>query len=164
MFCALVFISPNIHGCIGVVSQMPLATLEYVNLADNRTYMQPRTTKDVASVGHYKTSFRNGVVAQMSATDHAGILEYTYPESGGRYVLVDVSHYLPAHGAPRTAQWYSNGQIELSETGQRYKGYGIWRGGWGLGTTDISFLALGNVELTCLTYRRELSGFHVWRV
>ena len=124
---------------------MPLTTLENVNIADNRTYMQPRTTKDVASVGYYKTSFQSGVIAEMSATDHAGILEYTYPDSGETYVLVDVSHYLSAHGAPRTSQWYSNGRIELSENGQRYKGYGIWRGGWGLGEIHISFPEFSSV-------------------
>ncbi|KAI9877042.1 MAG: hypothetical protein M1830_004961 [Pleopsidium flavum] len=117
----------------GVVPQMPLTTIENVNLLDNLTYMQPRTTNDTASPGYYRTSLQNGVTAEMSASNHAGILQYTYPSKGDKYVLVDVSHYLPTQGEPAASQFYSNGMIETSENGQMYSGYGIWRGGWNEG-------------------------------
>ncbi len=112
---------------------MPLTTIENVNVLDNLTYMQPRTTNDTASPGYYKTSLQNGVTAEMSASNHAGILQYTYPSNGDKYVLVDVSHYLPTQGEHVAAQFYSNGMIETSENGQMYSGYGIWRGGWNEG-------------------------------
>jgi putative alpha-1,2-mannosidase len=82
----------------GIVPQMPLTSLDGVNLMDNLTYMQPRSTKDVAEVGYYKTSLANGVVAEISATHHAGIIKYSYPKNERKYVLVDISHFLPSKG------------------------------------------------------------------
>ena len=114
----------------GVVSQMPLATLDGVNVLDNTTYSQPRIGDDSASVGYYKTNLQSGVVAEISASRHAGIIQYTFPLSGGRYVLIDVSHYLPTNGDPEHGQYYSNGHLDISADGRKYSGYGIYTGGW----------------------------------
>lgn len=124
----------------GVISQMPLSTLDGVDVANNRTYMQPRVGKDSASVGYYKTRFRNGITVEMSATDHAGILQYTYPSSTGKFVLVDLSHYLPTHGEPSANQMYSNGKIDIQGGGRMYTGYGIYRGGWNEGMSFLQYL------------------------
>lgn len=115
----------------GLIPQMPLASLEGVNLLDNLTYMQPRTEHDLAEVGYYKTSLESGVVAEMSASMHAGIMRYQFPASGGRHILVDLSHYLPTRG--KESQWYSNGRLEYSDNGSYYTGYGVYREGWALG-------------------------------
>lgn len=115
----------------GLIPQMPLTTIEGVNLLDNLTYMQPRIGDDVASVGYYQTHLKNGVTAEMSASMHAGIMKYQYPEDQGRYVLVDLSHFIPSMG--KKEQWYSNGFIERSADGSWYSGYGIYREGWAWG-------------------------------
>ncbi|KAI9168100.1 glycosyl hydrolase [Paramyrothecium foliicola] len=115
----------------GLIPQMPLTTLEGVNLLDNLTYMQPRSEHDVAEVGYYKTSLRNGVTAEMSANMHVGIIKYQFPSEGSRHILVDLSHYLPTRG--KESQWYSNGVLEQSEDGSWYSGYGVYREGWSLG-------------------------------
>ncbi|WYZ38518.1 hypothetical protein EsH8_III_000432 [Colletotrichum jinshuiense] len=115
----------------GLIPQMPLTTLEGVNLLDNLTYMQPRVGHDVAEVGYYKTSLENGVTAEMSASMHVGIIKYEFPSDAGRHVLVDLSHYLPTRG--KESQWYSNGQLERSDDGSWYSGYGVYREGWSLG-------------------------------
>ncbi|KAI1798496.1 glycoside hydrolase family 92 protein [Daldinia bambusicola] len=116
----------------GLIPQMPLTSLEDVNVLDNLTYMQPRTSPDVAEVGYYKIELQNGVTAEMSAAMHAGIIKYTYPRNvDGHYVLVDVSHYLPSTGDK--GQFYSNGRIERSNDGTSYLGYGVYRGGWSSG-------------------------------
>ncbi|ORY68498.1 alpha-1,2-mannosidase family protein-like protein [Pseudomassariella vexata] len=115
----------------GLIPQMPLTTLEGVNLLDNITYMQPRVGDDVASVGYYKTQLENGVTAEMSASMHAGVMKYQYPENEGRYVVVDISHFLPSIG--KKEQWYSNGVIERSDDGTTYSGYGVYREGWATG-------------------------------
>ncbi|KAI3397156.1 hypothetical protein diail_11130, partial [Diaporthe ilicicola] len=76
---------------------MPLTTLENVNLFDNLTYIQPLVAKDEAEVGYYKTRLQNGVTAEISASMHAGIMKYQFPEDGdGKYVLVDI----PRRGLP----------------------------------------------------------------
>ena len=93
----------------GVVSQMPLVSLSNVNVLDNLTYMEPRVGNDTARVGYYKTTFSNGIVTELSATKHAGFLQYTFPEGTERHVLVDVSHYLPSNSGGNQAQFYSNG-------------------------------------------------------
>ncbi|KAI1762406.1 glycoside hydrolase family 92 protein [Hypoxylon sp. FL1150] len=73
--------------------------------------MQPRVGEDVAQVGYYKTQLQNGVTAEMSASMHAGIMQYTYPkEADGRFVL-------------------SNGKLERSDDGTSYTGYGVYREG-----------------------------------
>ncbi|KAI8956480.1 glycoside hydrolase family 92 protein [Daldinia sp. FL1419] len=116
----------------GLIPQMPLTSLDGVSLLDNLTYMQPRVGPDVAGVGYYKTQLQNGVTAEMSAAMHAGIIKYTYPKSSdGRYILVDVSHYLPSTGDK--GQFYSNGKIDRSLDGASYSGYGVYRGGWSSG-------------------------------
>ncbi|KAK8855730.1 secreted glycosidase [Apiospora arundinis] len=115
----------------GLIPQMPLVTLEDVNLFDNLTYMQSRTREDVASVGYYRTHLQNGVTAEMSASMHAGIMRYQYPEKGGRYVLVDLSHFIPSTG--KKEQFYSNGFMERSDDGSWYSGYGVYREGWAWG-------------------------------
>ena len=112
---------------------MPLTSIEGINLLDNLTYMQPRTEHDEASVGYYKTSLQNGVMVELGASMHAGIIQYTFPSNSKRYVLVDLSHYLPAQGGV-AGQWYSNAHIDLSENGSQYSGYGVYRGGWSKGT------------------------------
>jgi putative alpha-1,2-mannosidase len=121
----------------GLVPQMPLTSLDGVNLMDNLTYMQPRTVLDEALVGYYKTTLANGVSAEMSATHHAGILKYSYPIDGEKYVMVDISHFLPSKG--KKEQWYSNGMIETSPDGSWYSGYGVWREGWSQGQSAFSF-------------------------
>ena len=47
--------------------------------------------KDDASVGYFKTQLKNGVKLELSASRHAGIMQYSFPK-GDKNVLVDVSH------------------------------------------------------------------------
>ncbi|OTA98745.1 glycoside hydrolase family 92 protein [Hypoxylon sp. CI-4A] len=113
----------------GLIPQMPLTTLDGVNVLDNLTYMQPRVGHDVANAGYYKTQLQNGITAEMSASMHAGIMSYAYPQDAeGRYVLVDISHFLPSPGGK--SQRYSNGKLERSDDGSWYSGYGVYRQGW----------------------------------
>lgn len=112
----------------GVVSQMPLLTLEGVNVVDNLTYMQPRSQRDRASVGYFRSDFRNGLVTELTATSHVGFLQYSIPEGTSEsHILVDVSHYLPAYDGNQ-AQAYTNGEIQLSSDGSSYTGWGVYRG------------------------------------
>lgn len=46
---------------------------------------------DEASVGYYKTRLESGVTVELSASRHAGIMEYSFPD-GEKHVLIDVSH------------------------------------------------------------------------
>ena len=116
----------------GVVAQMPLATLEGVNVLDNLTYMQPRIGNNSASIGKYTTNLENGVTVTMAASMHAGLLNYT--STGQKHILVDLSHYLPTPGEAVASQAYINGRIDVSDDGRQYTGYGTWRGGWNEGS------------------------------
>ncbi|TAQ84344.1 hypothetical protein B7494_g7330 [Chlorociboria aeruginascens] len=115
----------------GLIHQMPLSTLDGVNVMNNFTYMQNRTEVDKASVGYYKTVLANGVTAELSATNHSGIVQYTYSAGTERHILVDVSHYLPSSSEPNKGQFYANGYLERSENGTTYQGYGVHRGSFG---------------------------------
>jgi hypothetical protein len=109
---------------------MPISTLENVNVLDNFTYMQERMEPDVANVGYYKTVLSNGITAELTATAHAGIVQYSFASGGERHILVDVSHMLPSSGEAQHSQFYSNGFLERSPDGRQYQGYGVYRGGF----------------------------------
>ena len=109
---------------------MPLSTLENVNVLDNFTYMQERVEPDVATVGYYKTVLANGVTVEISATAHAGIVQYNFTSGAERHILVDVSHFLPSSGEAQHSQFYSNGFLERTPDGKMYQGYGVYRGGF----------------------------------
>ncbi|CAL5867506.1 uncharacterized protein PFLUO_LOCUS1725 [Penicillium psychrofluorescens] len=119
----------------GVVGHMPLTTLDGVNVLDNTTYMQPRVGHDRASVGYYASQLANGANVELSASQHAGFFQYNYPSHGDRIVLADVSHNLPSgiDAEFPKSQTYSNGQMIVQNGGQRFVGWGVWRGGWGGG-------------------------------
>lgn len=117
----------------GIVPQMPLTTLQGVNVLDNLTYMQSRMGNDTASIGYFKTKLANGVTTEISASQHTGLLRYTFPESSNKYILLDLSHYLPTQDEPAGEQLYSNGHIDVSPGSDMYSGYGTWRGGWNEG-------------------------------
>lgn len=56
---------------------------------------QNRSTADTAQVGYYKSSLADGIGIEVSATEHAGLYQYSFP-SGQNSVAVDVSHVLPS--------------------------------------------------------------------
>ncbi|KAI0015442.1 alpha-1,2-mannosidase family protein-like protein [Xylariomycetidae sp. FL0641] len=139
----------------GLIPQMPLTTLSGVNVLDNLTYMQPREGQDEARVGYFKTKLASGVTAEMSASMHAGIMQYSYPaDADGRYVLVDLSHFLPSIG--KTEQYYSNGLLERSEDGSWYSGHGVYRAGFSMGPSYPVFFC-GRFDTTP-TSARFFSG------
>jgi putative alpha-1,2-mannosidase len=112
----------------GVVSQMPLVSLDGVNVLDNLTYMEPRAGNDMASVGYCKSTFQSGITTELSATSNAGILGYTMPGHATSHILVDVSQYLPSNGGGYQSQFYVNGKIGVSSDGKQYGGWGIYKG------------------------------------
>ncbi|RAL10842.1 uncharacterized protein BO97DRAFT_444331 [Aspergillus homomorphus CBS 101889] len=117
----------------GIIPQMPLTSIAPpVNLLDNLTYSQPRVGNDTASVGYFATNLQNGVRVELSASRHAGIMQYSFPE-GEKHILVDISHYLPGSPHDPNGQFYVAGEIQLEDDGQAYTGYGTYIGGWNNG-------------------------------
>ncbi|KAL2815526.1 glycosyl hydrolase family 92-domain-containing protein [Aspergillus granulosus] len=117
----------------GIIPQMPLTSISPpVNILDNLTYSQPRIGQDTASVGYFRTQLQNGVQIELSASRHAGIMEYSFPK-GEKHILVDLSHYLPGSPNDPNGQFYIGGEIQLLENGQSYSGYGTYIGGWNNG-------------------------------
>jgi putative alpha-1,2-mannosidase len=101
----------------GIIPQMPLTSIAApVNLLDNTTYWQNRVGDDVASVGYFKTKLENGVSVEVGGARHSGFMQYSFPE-GGKYVLVDVSHYLPSETGGYSNQYYVGGEIHLQPNG-----------------------------------------------
>ncbi|OKL58141.1 hypothetical protein UA08_06477 [Talaromyces atroroseus] len=117
----------------GIIPQMPLTSVDApVNLLENLTYAQPRVGNDTASVGYFRTTLQNGVVAELSASRHAGIINYSFP-SGEKYILVDVSHYLPGSPGDTSSQFYVAGEIKINREEGSYEGYGTYVGGFNNG-------------------------------
>lgn len=72
----------------------------------------------------------NGVEAEMTATQHAAHLRYTYPKDQDMHVLVDLAHVIPGFDQPQEAQRYRGGALWLTEDGQSYSGYANYATGW----------------------------------
>lgn len=114
----------------GIISSMPLTTMEGVNVLDNTTYWQDRVGQDRASVGYFSSNLENGVNVEISGARHSGIIQYNFP-SGEKRVLVDVSHYLPSETSSKGhGQYYAGGEIELQKGGRIYTGWGAYGGGF----------------------------------
>ncbi|ORY23917.1 glycosyl hydrolase family 92-domain-containing protein, partial [Naematelia encephala] len=116
----------------GVVSQMPLAgSLDGINLADNTTYFQNRSyTDEEATVGYFKTKLLSGVTAEMTATQHAAHLRYTFPSDQAAHILVDLAHVIPGYDQPQEAQRYRGAKMWLGEDGSSYYGSANYAVGW----------------------------------
>ncbi|KAF1357520.1 putative alpha-1,2-mannosidase [Lizonia empirigonia] len=113
---------------------MPLTSIEApVNLLDNRTYWQGRVGEDKATVGYFKTELENGVVTELSATRHAGFMQYEFSVEEKKHVLVDVSHYLPNVVGGYCTQTYREGEIKFSQDQKSYEGHGTYAGGFNEG-------------------------------
>lgn len=83
---------PSLMISLQVVSQMPVkgnVSNPLVDLGQNRSM------NDTARVGYYQSSLANGIDIEVSATEHAGMYQYTFP-SGQNSIVVDVSHVLPS--------------------------------------------------------------------
>lgn len=105
---------------------MPLTDVSSpVNLLDNTTYFQRRLGNDTAEVGYFKMQLENGISVELSGARHSDIMEYTYPPSSEKHILVDVSHYLPDGRGGSSVQVFIGGEIQLDEGGKQYTGYGI---------------------------------------
>lgn len=140
---------------------MPLTgTLASINLADNNTYAQNRSLGDEsASVGLFTTTLLDGIRIHITATNHSGLIRYTFPSSStaenssttaaatetnafettkssdDAHILVDLTHVLPAQN-PTTqsySQQYLRGDLHIRQgsNGQpSYYGSATYTGGW----------------------------------
>lgn len=72
----------------------------------------------------------NNVEAEMTATQHAAHLRYTYPAGQDMHILVDLAHVIPGFDQPQEAQRYRGGALWLTEDGQSYSGYANYATGW----------------------------------
>lgn len=114
----------------GIIPQMPLTTLDNVNVLDNTTYWQKRTGPETTKVGYYATALENGVGIELSGARHSGIMQYNFP-AGDKHILIDVSHYLPSEtSSSGNGQWFNGGEIQIQPGGKVYTGYGAYGGGF----------------------------------
>jgi putative alpha-1,2-mannosidase len=125
----------------GVVSQMPTLGTMVDPLADVSV---KRATGDQGSVGYFKSSLENGIVVELAATAHAGLLQYGFPQGQGGSVIVDVSHVLPSFRPFGLSQKYHGGSISVAANG--YYGSGTYSNGWNLCELMISPRPEGEVN------------------
>lgn len=113
----------------GVVSQMPVMGNISNPLAD---HSDTRAAPDTSEVGYYKSSLGSGITVELAATDRAGFYSYTFPCSGPRNIIVDVSHVLSSYRGQGLEQHYQGGSIAVGKDGNqtRYYGYGSYDNGW----------------------------------
>lgn len=113
----------------GTVSQLPVLGDVSNPLVD---LSSPRASGDQAHVGSYSMSLSSGIQVELAATNHAGLLSYSFPVSSQANVVVDVSHILPSFRGLGLGQNYVRGNITVSDDGH-YEGSGTYNNGWNLG-------------------------------
>lgn len=112
----------------GVVSQFPVIGDVVNPLVD---LSQSRASADQASVGHYQTTLTSGIQTELAATEHAGLLQYTFPTGTQANIVVDVSHVLPSFRGLGLGQNYTGGSLKIADDGH-YEGSGTYNNGWNL--------------------------------
>ncbi|KAK3217432.1 hypothetical protein GRF29_1g3046820 [Pseudopithomyces chartarum] len=113
---------------MGVVSQMPVVGNVSNPLVD---LSQGRAAADEGQIGYYKSRLNNGVTVELSATDHAGLYQYTFPSGDASTIVVDVSHVLPSFRGLGWEQHYTKGNFSLFSD-DHYEGSGTYNNGWNL--------------------------------
>ncbi len=117
----------------GVVSQMPVVGGPIANPLARRAD-QRGPAADEATPGSYQAVMKSGITVELAAASRAGLLQYTFPETGNKSIIVDVSHVLPAPDREYLSQHYLGGNITVSSSpdgsGLHYEGAGIYDNGW----------------------------------
>lgn len=112
----------------GVVSQMPVVGDVANPLSDAMN--DTRAKDDVTEVGYYKATLGSGTVLEMSASEKAGVYQYTFPNNDkAKNVLVDVSHVLSSYRGQGLEQHYLAGNISVitAQSGKlKYTGWGTY--------------------------------------
>ncbi|KAF3941053.1 hypothetical protein ABW19_dt0204147 [Dactylella cylindrospora] len=142
----------------GVVGQMPLildgaagrngggSLVEEVESIVNMGRMGVgRDRKDEGGVGWYTSHLLNGIGVDLAATEHVGMIQYTFPTIANEsttqmvsqtnrntkgYVLIDLSHVLTSHRPYGWQQNYRRGNISVNVNTGRYEGSAGYDGGW----------------------------------
>ena len=125
----------------GTVSQLPVAGSVTNPLTTD--YEFPRSVSDTSQVGYYQFSLSTGVVTELAASDHAGMLSYSFPSVASNVaysnttsttgsVIVDVSHVLGDWRGLGWEEYYLDGNITIADDGH-YEGSGTYDGGWNIG-------------------------------
>jgi len=76
-----------------------------------------RHTEESSSPGYYRVRLSNGILAELTATSHAGIHRYTFPQGALRSILLDLGFALNWDKPTRTALQPMNPRLV---TGYRY--------------------------------------------
>lgn len=134
---------------MGVVSQMPVVGNVSNPLVD---LSQGRAAADEGQIGYYKSRLNNGVTVELSATDHAGLYQYTFPSGDASTIVVDVSHVLPSFRGLGWEQHYTKGNFSLFSD-DHYEGSGTYNNGWNLCTYPRT--------LTCFHYKHHTDALQL---
>ena len=49
---------------------------------------------ELAQAGYYRVKLDNGILAELTATEHVGIHRYSFPENGNPKLIIDLAHLL----------------------------------------------------------------------
>jgi hypothetical protein len=69
---------------------------------------------------------------ELSATQHVGFYQFTFPKVRTSAVVIDVSHFLNSWRGLGWEQHYVCGNISLSKFGT-FEGRGTYNNGWNIG-------------------------------
>ena len=72
--------------------------------------------KEKAEPGYYSVQLDNGIQVELSASTHAGIQRYTFPEGSQKFVLLDLGFAINWDAPTETA-------IRMQERGKTFTGY-----------------------------------------
>ncbi|KAL8951448.1 MAG: hypothetical protein Q9222_002573 [Ikaeria aurantiellina] len=134
----------------GVVAQQPITGTVINPLED---FSASRVAADESEIGRYKSSLSNGIIVELAATNHVGMLSYQFPPEKPANVIVDVSHFLPSYRGFGTGQRYVNGNISVIQENNGYSSYegsATFNNGWNLACNFVDTEMPASVSLGSL--------------
>lgn len=111
-------------------------------------------TAEHAEPAYYSTTLDNGVKAELTGTDHAGVHRYTFTRPGKCGVLVDAGSILGAHACCGENQTLLGSEVEILSD-HEIAGQNRVSGGWNMGDPfTVYFYA---------TFSAPASDFGTWK-
>jgi putative alpha-1,2-mannosidase len=110
----------------GVVSQLPILG----QITNPLGVTVGRATPDTAEVGYYSARTADNVSVELTATEHAAIYRYTFPEEDSS-IIVDLSHKLPSFRGFDLEQRFEGGEMTIDLDGQ-YQGSATYSNGYNM--------------------------------
>ena len=101
-------------GCIDLGDILFHPTIANIQHPEKRYTFSPLSfshRNETARPGYYRVKLNNGIQAELTATTHAGVHRYSFPENGEPQIIIDLAHLLDNEKINETELSLNSGEI-----------------------------------------------------